>query len=379
MQSSFSKLIQRLICIWASIFKPAGHTLQDQYSQKSALEDLAFIETQLISNHPGYHDNLNPNFRIKLTTELQKAKQVLTQNKGSTKNQAALQKTIQSFKDAHLRITFSSQQQSPSSVKKRPEFNYYLNSNQILWIKIPSFALNSTEIKRLKSLESVLQNQQFAGIVFDLQGNQGGNSFWADRLNNYLFGQDYAEQQRNLLNSKVYVDYRASQDNLNHVEKLLREYTNNLEISKELKPIATGMKKALKNGKIFYKYKNQAPSFVDKKHASLLPANIPLIAIIDSACYSATLDFLDQLIACQPQTLLVGQTSGADSLYMEVRRVALPSTQGFLIHPIKVFRNRKRGHNQPYQPQIKLRPEILMNQSLLNKRIDKILTTITTS
>ena len=37
---------------------------------------------------------------------------------------------------------------------------------------------------------------------------------------------------------------------------------------------------------------------------------------------------------------------------MDVRRIELPSKIGYLQIPLKVYRNRLRGHNQPYQPDI---------------------------
>lgn len=49
---------------------------------------------------------------------------------------------------------------------------------------------------------------------------------------------------------------------------------------------------------------------------------------------------------------LFGQTTGADSLYMQAREVALPSKLGHLILPMKVYRNRPRKNNEPYHPDV---------------------------
>lgn len=48
----------------------------------------------------------------------------------------------------------------------------------------------------------------------------------------------------------------------------------------------------------------------------------------------------------------MGKTTSADSLYMELRSIPVPSGKGFLNIPTKVYRNRPRGHNVPYVPDI---------------------------
>ena len=77
-----------------------------------------------------------------------------------------------------------------------------------------------------------------------------------------------------------------------------------------------------------------------------------IVVLIDRFCFSACLDFLDQLKSLDCKLTFVGQTTNADTIYMDVRRVELPSKLGELQFPMKVFRNRPRGNNEPYQPDI---------------------------
>ena len=67
---------------------------------------------------------------------------------------------------------------------------------------------------------------------------------------------------------------------------------------------------------------------------------------------SACLDFIDEVKAVDSKAILVGETTKADSVYMDVRIVDLPSGIGQFQFPIKVYRNRARGHNVPYVPDV---------------------------
>jgi len=68
------------------------------------------------------------------------------------------------------------------------------------------------------------------------------------------------------------------------------------------------------------------------------------------------------------KTLLVGKTTAADTLYMERRHLKLPSGLAEIWFPIKVYRNRQRGHNEPYSPDIKY-PGDLQDTANLKKWI----------
>ena len=46
----------------------------------------------------------------------------------------------------------------------------------------------------------------------------------------------------------------------------------------------------------------------------------------------------------------VGQVTSADTVYMEIRRQPLPSGLMDAAIPMKVYRDRPRGNNEPYRP-----------------------------
>ncbi|WP_395477267.1 S41 family peptidase [Rickettsia endosymbiont of Pantilius tunicatus] len=79
--------------------------------------------------------------------------------------------------------------------------------------------------QEFNSLLAIIKNFRKKNIiVFDLRGNQGGNSDYGSKLIDQLFEKNYATQQRNLAYKNAYVDWRVSLNNLNHVKNLYKQY-----------------------------------------------------------------------------------------------------------------------------------------------------------
>jgi hypothetical protein len=78
----------------------------------------------------------------------------------------------------------------------------------------------------------------------------------------------------------------------------------------------------------------------------------PLAGVVyvltDAACASACLDAVDLWRALG--AVHVGRKTSADTLYMELRSLRLPSGITGVSLPMKVYRNRSRGSNEPVVP-----------------------------
>ena len=84
------------------------------------------------------------------------------------------------------------------------------------------------------------------------------------------------------------------------------------------------------------------------------PAAAPQFAgrayvLTDAACASACLDAVDLWKALG--AVQVGGETSADTLYMEIREQPLPSEMAVLRLPMKVYRGRPRGLNEPHRPE----------------------------
>ena len=77
----------------------------------------------------------------------------------------------------------------------------------------------------------------------------------------------------------------------------------------------------------------------------------PFYVVVPGNCASACLDALD-VFTRFPNTTLVGAPSSADSTYMEVRTVDLPSGLATVMVPNKVYVNRPRANGQVYHPKL---------------------------
>jgi hypothetical protein len=74
-----------------------------------------------------------------------------------------------------------------------------------------------------------------------------------------------------------------------------------------------------------------------------------IVVLTSASCFSACLDFLD-LMLLHPAVVHAGQTTGVDTHYMENWGMQLASGLASIGYPMKVYRNRRRGHNAAYVP-----------------------------
>ena len=86
--------------------------------------------------------------------------------------------------------------------------------------------------------------------------------------------------------------------------------------------------------------------------------------VVPGDCASACLDALD-VFTRFPNTILIGAPSSADSTYMEVRTVELPSNLAVVIVPNKMYVNRGRANGQIYPAAIEVRDVAWSVDSLL--------------
>lgn len=333
-------------------------------------KDLSFIQKTLLENHPGVCNELDPTFNKEIEKNFKTALQQLNSAKSDEEKAKILQELGHSFNDAHLWICYNFDKNNAQyEVSEIRPFNIEKLNEEYYWINIPNFHPSKDQIQDLNRIIESLPQLREKKVIFDLRGNGGGNSAWGEELLQALFGKEYAIQQLAKSKENVYTEWRVSQGNLEHVKELISLVTEQQgsfhPIVLRVEYIYKGIKDALSQKKNFY---SEPPEF----DWSLSRSNATnafdgrIIAIIDKRCGSACLGFLDGLKAMNANVTFVGEPTGVDSVYMELRKVTLPSGKGTLGFPIKVYRNRPRGHNVPHLPDILYKSNLQNTLALQN-------------
>lgn len=227
------------------------------------------------------------------------------------------------------------------------------------WVHLPQFNPGPAQEAELKALIADVATLRSAElVVFDLRNNDGGNSQWGDDALANLYGApylDYLSAKQDIQGKQVYAEYRVSKANLAYEEQSLatlsRQFGADSPAVRRSAELAARMRRALDAGVPFLR---QSPETAQPPLPATAPAALSTaraILVTDSNCVSSCLDFADAVMRL-PKVLHLGQTTGADTLFMEVRLVDFPSKLGRLAMAQKVYRNRLRANNQAWVPSL---------------------------
>ena len=235
-----------------------------------------------------------------------------------------------------------------------------------VWVSIPSFqgADGETAAALRKIVEEAPSWRDAPFVVFDVRGNRGGNSSWGVNILYGLYGEPFlnAALAGKPGTPRSYADWRVSAHNLAMVRDNIASLTAQLGPEARptlgLKNVEQGMVEALAKGTAMLHFKDEATVHPERTEPVPPPAFAgKVILLTDGRCASACLDFAD-LTYRLPRFTHAGRMTSADSVYMETRSVTLPSGMASLSIPTKVYRNRIRGHNEPYTPRWKYEGDV---------------------
>ncbi|KAK0360767.1 hypothetical protein LTR94_026020, partial [Friedmanniomyces endolithicus] len=225
------------------------------------------------------------------------------------------------------------------------------------WISLPTFNGNpeSEAGRNLRALVSEISEQtealqQAPAIVFDLRGNGGGSSGWSIEIAEQLWG-DGAFQRAP--EPPMTVVWRASSGNLASLRGAFSERDANGNLSSDMREwylsSIFGLEAAIEKGDdrwVIEPDQNDAAS--DTADLSYHPPRGKVFVLTDEGCMSACLDAVD--LWTRLGAMPIGRETGADTVYMEVRKVQMPSGLGDMSLPMKFYIGRERGRNEPVKP-----------------------------
>jgi len=354
---------------------------EQKIDQATIRNDIEFVTKTITENHPGPYNTLDPEFMTQLATAHQETLKNAVTVKTMREYNALIKAYMDHFHDSHLNFAPKNPTEKRTVQKNAQDISLKDFDQNSVWITIPTFDPDSKQKKQFKNLITqlpTLRNKDT--LIFDVRGNTGGNSSWAYQLIQALFGELFAEKKIKTMRQKIFVDWRASKKNTNYMCEIAQEWTQEFgeqsEESRWAHSVCNGMRASLKKGDPFFCDSG------DRENPDTIPdqanqCSAKIIVLIDHLCGSATLDFIDYLKSLDYPLLLVGKTTGADALYIDVRSEELPSHLGTLVFPMKVYRNRPRGNNEPYHPDIEYPGDIkdtyALEQWLIQNVIHKII------
>lgn len=231
--------------------------------------------------------------------------------------------------------------------------------NRGLWLSMGRFDGNpgSEAYGQLTALMQQLRDEKRVAsadfVVLDVRGNGGGSSHWSRLIAEQLWGDARVQAQK--IGSDA-VDWRASPENLAYIEKIRTQIGQQAQPDPQVMEwadtVIAGLKQSLAQSRPLWRQTDSddtdQPS-TPKQPARLKPgARVYILA--DGSCASACLDALDLWKALGAAQL--GRTTSADTVYMEIRGHRMPSSLAAIGVPMKVYRGRPRGNNQPYEPDL---------------------------
>jgi hypothetical protein len=218
------------------------------------------------------------------------------------------------------------------------------------WISLPTFAPDDAATRTLHQIVAALPGLRESGrIVFDLRGNSGGSSQWGHAIVSALWGAAWARPRADELDE--HIDWRVSADNQRHIaavaETSRARFGSDARLVRVFAQLADDMRAALDRGERWVGQPTAVEPPPDA-FAADNPVRARILVLTDGRCGSAALDFLDRLLTL-PNVVHIGGVTAADTQYMDVRRVTLPSGAATLGFAMKVYRQRGRGL-PPRQP-----------------------------
>lgn len=252
----------------------------------------------------------------------------------------------------------------------RPANGWHAMPDGGYWITTSSFNADPTE-QNFRELTALLEQlapkaealQQAPWVVLDVRGNSGGASQWSIELARLIWGRAAVDA----LPDHSWVEWRTSQANIAQLRGFLQKLEQAPDASpalrRMLESVTAGMAQARGRGEALWREPHAANAGAAPTAGPVAPVRKGRVVVVaDAACGSACLDALDlwkRLGAVQ-----VGVETSADSLYMDVRPERLPSGLARISVPMKVFRGRVRGSNEPHVPDHRYEGDMRDTQAL---------------
>jgi hypothetical protein len=226
------------------------------------------------------------------------------------------------------------------------------------WVRIPTFAVDAQQLHQVEAIEKQLEQLGNARwLVFDVRGNQGGDSGIGSRMLNALTGglnpQPTPQQLAGAPQAKAL--WRVSQETLAELESggaaALAQKGPDHPATVFYTQMAAKYRDAIGSGEVWVE--QPGDPLLTRQQVSawgLSPARFKgeVVVLTDGFCFSACLDFLGEALV-YPDVEHWGKTTSADTRYIDVGVYEIAPNLTLQM-PRKVWTLRDRGNNIPFVP-----------------------------
>lgn len=246
---------------------------------------------------------------------------------------------------------------------RAPQVNdFRLLEDGTLWIRAGDFQPDAAGMAALQTMLAALARLPSPRrIVFDARGNLGGNSGFGEAIFQAATGGLVFEEDGLERLPRTQAFWRVSGLGIVALEARTSEFRARLgpddALVRSQEAFILQLRVALARGERWLEQGVGQPMLdageLVRRHAHLARFAGPVALVTDDRCASACLDFADR-VRSVPGSLHLGETTEFDSVYLDIGWITLPSGNALTL-PLKVWRNRPRGNDQPWVPQVPLK------------------------
>lgn len=226
--------------------------------------------------------------------------------------------------------------------------------NGLAWVNVHTLADDADWAAFLAQVDAQQAAIRSApGVVIDLRGADGTSASAASYVLRAAARIWTPEWIGSAQPDGAQISYRATPANREWFAQALARMqgdpsfvANNPATIAETQAVVAAFDQAIQAGQQTFTRPVPAPGAIETP-ANPVTGNV--VVLVDGGCSGGCLDAVD-VLKNLPNVRLAGQTTSADTLFIEPTVTALPSTFGRVVYGHKAWINRERASNQPHTP-----------------------------